>query len=123
MHHQLILLAIVFLLCNHNYSYATIDDGYNIHYLSVAEVGPKSSVGSLKRITGQQIRRFRPSVLDVFKNDKGFGDGLRVVQKDRNFLMDGVGLKKSLTFVGEIFIDGLVFDPFEFQCPNNPQSI
>lgn len=79
-------------------------------YLSVNEVSPKTSKGTIGRKCWEDGKIGRPRFIDVLNDVERLTDGYITMDEDRDFLVDRVGFNKeiALRFQNIGFFDILV---------------
>ena len=90
-------------------------------YLVINELRPETSQGSMVRIRGQDGITF-PGLIHIFNNHKGLSDGLLIVKKHRDLLVNWVVFQQKIAFVGQRFMNEFIFHPLQFQsnlCPRH----
>lgn len=80
----------------------------NYLYLIVNISCPEAGYGTIIGIRWKKRLTFSPDLVDVLKDDNRFTNGLIVMKKYRDLLVNGVGLKEEMAFGGESLFDKVV---------------
>lgn len=94
---------------------------YMYIYLLINELSPETCHSPLSRILRQYWWIVLPSIINVFNNNKWFGEAFFIMKQNRDSLVDWVGVKKQRALVGSIFFNFHLFDSLELQCPFHPR--
>ena len=90
-------------------------------YLVIKIRSPESRNSTIIRIRGENRETIitTPLLINIFNNDKGFGNALAIMNQDRNFLMNRVGFEEKITLGSQILLNELEINGFEIQRDSN----
>jgi len=85
-------------------------------YLFVNKICPEPRLSSLVRIRRQQRSLILPHLINILNNNKWFTNRFPIMDKNWDFLVNGIHLKKQITFVPQILFTVLILYTLFSQC-------
>lgn len=89
-------------------------------YLIVNISCPEAGSGTIIVIRWKERWTFNPDVIDVLKDDNRFTNGLIVMKKHWDLLVNGIGFKEEIAFGGESLFDKVERNGLEVEGNLNP---
>lgn len=93
------------------------------NYLILNETGPEASLGPSVGMDGKQVGSMFPCFIDVFKDHHGLSNGLSIMNKYRNLLVNRIVLKKQFALISQVFFHILVGYALEIKGQFYPLGI